>query len=432
MAKPFFDVQAALLYDQKPSVMFDIYFDCFSAWAKDKAIPGTFRLLKGATTDTTLAIAGAGVHAFVSVSDEPCDTEEFAIPLKAPILAHKSFDYRSAIGAHRASVVITVGDGETPIPADARETFAMAGVMRASDPLLKLAVLHVLMQSLISLCKPTMASFCPSRSLLSPQELEAVAEMPLPYPILFHPLPVSNGKDAHGHPSRGMIAVNAPHLVGFDLELENVPSSASVERQIDLLAKLISNKRREKLALGDGDFVRPDKMTALQIRHEKGATADAPRRVIARFVEADARPAEPGETTGQKAFQDRIAKLKTRTASANAAFETPAAPQMAGESEEDLRTRVRDTMDPTGGVSPRTGLMNGPVKLVVATALLLAFVFFGPSQQISDMVTKDTAIVEGVKTLLVSPELATSTTATSETSGMVRTIGQSAREVLRP
>jgi hypothetical protein len=105
---------------------------------------------------------------------------------------------------------------------------------------------------------------------------------------------------------------------------------------------------------------------------------------------------------------------------------------MAGESQEDLRARIRDTMDPTGGVSPRTGLMNGPIKLVVATALLFAFVFFGPSQEISDMVTKDTAVLEGVKTLLVSPELATSTTATSETSGTVRTIGQNARDVLRP
>ena len=433
MAKKFFEVQAALLFDTRPPLDIGMYFEWFVAWAKDKGLPGSFQTLKGATDANNLGIAGAGMHAMIHFSDEPCAADEFSLPLRAPILKNKNFDFKAAIKEHRASVVITVGDGEVPMSAENLELMAQAGMNRPpSDPMLKLAFLQALMQSLATLTRPTMVSFCPSQSLLCPQELAAVSEMPLPFPILFHPFPFSNGKNEDGMPRIGMAAIHAPLLIGTELELENIPSDMPIATRINLLATLIQKKRSGDLPLDDGDRLQPDGTYNLTVRHEPGSKDGGPLRVVVTFNDHAAR-STPQDQKGQQAFQERIARLKTRGThdSSLCMPETPPG-SSSSESPDDLLARVKDTISPEGHGTVRSGFLGGPIKLVAFASLLGLFFVLGPSEDVAEMATSQVTSISGLMKTLSGGEVISSGTVEVSNTDMVRQFESSVREGSSP
>ncbi len=430
MAEEFFDVQAALLYDEMPAIDLGTFADWFIGLAQDYGLPGTYEVLAGATNETMLTLAGAGLHVTVTVQSTPCDPSEFALALRAPILRHKKFDFKAAIRAHQSAVVITVGDGETPLPVDVREKMAMAGVVQPSDPTLKLSVLHVLMQCMAMANRPTMVSFCPSQSLLCPQELAAVSGRALPYPILFHPFPFSNGKTDDGQPRIGMAAIHAARLIGAELELENIPTEMPVATRINLLATLIQNKRSGSLALADGDGLQPDGEHTLIVRHEPGSTEDGPHRIVATFVDPPAQAGASGDPKGHQDFQDRIARLKERGVQTGE-MTTPSVP-LGGESAEspdDLRARVQETISPGGHGPVSSGFLSGPIKLVVIAAFLGFFFVLGPTDDVAEMASSQASSISTLMQTLSASEV---TPTDGTTTGATRNLEANFRSVTTP
>jgi hypothetical protein len=338
MAHAIFDMQAALLYDANPELDADRLIDQLNALARAHALSGSFKILRGLTGGNVVALAGCGVHASLSWRDTPLPQENFSLQLSAPINRMKAIDFEALIASHRAAIVINVGDGETLIPVDARRQMAEMGVGQGSDPLVKATVLHLLIQGLARMRAPLITDFLPSQLLLAPVELEAVADMGLPIPILFHPYPVDGGPDASGRARFGLQAIHSQVLIGKQIELEAVPDGVDTALMINLLASLIIEHRKGALPLNHGDVLQESSEDmAIYIRHEAPLSEGEPMRVIVSF---DTRasgpaptapkplpPAPPQIDAAQQAFQDRVARLKSKGQPETA----PATPQPVDE-----------------------------------------------------------------------------------------------------
>ncbi|WP_227267812.1 hypothetical protein [Roseobacter weihaiensis] len=437
MTEDFFDVQAALLFDAAPQVDFPKLMAELTGWARGQDVPATFTMLPGASDENTLCIAGNGVHATVSLQKTPLDAANFALPLRSPMLRHKKFDFKAAIARHQAAIVITVGDGETPLPAAARQMMSEAGVVHPADPVTKLTVLHMLLQGVAAIHRPSMVDFCPSQSLLCPQELALVATKRLPIPILFHPFPVGNGRDAEGNPRHGMAAIHAPRLIGTELELEAVPQDMPIATRINLLCTLIEKKRDGSLPLNHGDQLQSDDGRHQWVRHEAGSREDGPVRVIVSFDTTAPEPARPEQVDAQVAFHERIARLKARAVSGDpgGVGAGPAVRPEAGgtrlETEQELRERIQDTMEPNGGLPKRSKLAAGPFKLVAAVAVLGLFFVLGPTAEMSQMVSSQKRSISALMETLGGAQGATTAAPANGTTSIVGSIESGMRDTFQ-
>lgn len=383
MAHKMFDVQTAVLYDAPPRVEFDVLLVWLNELAAEHGIGGPFKVLPGASDDSVLTVAGAGVNASISIQDTPFAKDAFDLALKSPILHWKSFDFSDAIRKHNAGVLIVVSDGEVPMPLEARQPMASEGVIDASDPEVKLTVLHILMQGVVTMNPPLMVDFCPSQSLLCPQECALVSTMGLPVPILFHPMPIANAPAPDGSLRVGMEAIHATHLIGAGLELEGIPEDMPIATRINMLATLIMEKRAGNMPLEHGDTLQSDDGLTQYVRHEADELGKP--KII---VSYDTEPPQRSDTKnvlpiGQRAFQDRVSKLKAQAPTDDdATREQPLSPPMPplgafSEDPEELRARVRETIGTAASTTTqRSGLMMGPVKVLggfTVIALLFAF-----------------------------------------------------------
>lgn len=437
MTEEFFDVQAALLFDAAPQVDFPKLMTWFSARAQDQGVPAAFKVLSGASDETTLCFAGNDVHATVTVQKTPLDAASFALPLRSPMLKHKKFDFKAAIARHQGAIVITVGDGETLLPVDARKRMAEADVVRPADPMTKLTVLHMLMQGVAGMHRPSMVDFCPSQSLLCPQELAMVSMKGLPIPILFHPFPVSNGRDPEGNPRYGMAAIHAPRLIGTELELEAVPRNMPIATRINLLSALIEKKRDGSLPLNHGDQLQSDDGRHQWVRHEAGSQEDGPLRVIVSFDTAAPEQAPSEKVDAQATFQERIARLKARSVSGDprgvgagsAVLPEAGCPQL--ETEEELRERIQDTLNPNGGLPKRSPLAAGPFRLVAVVAVLGLFFVLGPTAEMSQMVTSQKRSITDLMETLSGAQVATTATPANGTTPIVGSIEGGIRDTFQ-
>ncbi len=337
MSNTFFDVQSALLYNEAPQIDAKWLEERLCAQAERHGLPGPIAVLPGLTNAREFAFAGCGVHVMMAVHTQPLQQDAFALQLSAPIRKLKTCDFETIIKTHKQAIVINVGDGELPTPVETRHLMAEMGIGEPADPLIKLTVLHLVIQAIAELQAPLMTDFLPSQSLLSPEELAAVADMGLPVPILFHPYPVDGGKDASGALRLGMMAIHSEHLIGKVMELEAVPEGVDTATMINLMASLIMEHRKGTLPLEHGDVLQESEGLALYIRHEAPAKPGEALRLIASFDTPASGPAPvaeppapqpepaialqqpasdvapaPASDPGQSAFQDRIAKLKAK------------------------------------------------------------------------------------------------------------------------
>ncbi|MEM1073439.1 MAG: hypothetical protein AAF665_07400 [Pseudomonadota bacterium] len=396
MAQDFFDVQAALLFNARPQVDEQVFRAWFVELARDHGLAGSFSVMPGVAGPGSIWIAGGGIHATISIQNKPLDPKAFELPLKSPILRHRKFDFKGAIAAHTAAIVIQVGDGELSMPAAQRQLMGDEGIVDAADPILKLQVLHLVAQGLTTMCRPTMIDFCPSQLLLTPPEMAMVSSMALPIPILFHPFPVGNGRDEMGVPRTGMAAIHAPMLIGAELELEAVPEDMSVAARIDLLASLITDHRAGNVSLEHGDVLELLGGREQWVRHEASGAADGHLRIIVSF---DTQPSEQSAASkkksmdGHRAFQDRIAKLKSKSAQAKIPLHAAVRPAaeteagLSGETQEELRERIQDTISPGGTGTSGVASAGGSFKLLFAVLVIGLFVFLIPGEDMNDLIS---------------------------------------------
>lgn len=365
-----FDARATLLYAEAPGLDFEQLADRATDWCNATGLNEPFTALPAESDGASRCFVGNGVHIRITVHSQPLDPVSFALPLRSPLLKHKDFDFAHAIETHGAAIEITVGDGETPVPLDACESMANDAAANGAHPFAKLGALQMALQVLAQYLPPLMVEFGPSQSLLSPQEVAAVSDLPLPIPILIHPFPFSQ-KTPEGKIRPGMAAIHAQHLIGAELELEAIPADMPMENRISTLATLVKMKMEDSAALSHGDSLETDDGETVWIRYEEGSIEGGPPRIIVSF-DTPAPAQAPAQR--QKSFQDRVAHLKksSRDGMQPDTSSTEALPddaQVYQESEEELRARVQATISPNEGRSGGRQRMGSPVFLLVLAAV---------------------------------------------------------------
>lgn len=291
MTYKMFDVQAALLYARAKTVDFAELTTAIHKRAAWTGVACELELLEGLTGAHILTLGGGGLHVTVSLRADPCDSAAFSMALKSPIRKMKSFDFEGTIASHEAAIVVNVGDGDTPMPVEAREMMADMAGMAGTDPIQKLMILQLVMQTLIELIPPLMVDFCPSQSLLSPVEFEAVKDMALPVPILFHPLLEVGGASQKDKPLLRMTALHSQLLVDKLLVLDGADANMNPGLMINIIATLIIEHRAGNLPFEHDDVVQLDDDLAVQFIDD-GSDDDAPMgRILIRLVN----PAGPFE-----------------------------------------------------------------------------------------------------------------------------------------
>ena len=286
MTNTMFDVQAAMLYARPQE--FD-FAELTTAIHKRAAMTGVrceLELLEGLTGKHILALGGGGVHVTISLRSDPCDARAFSLALQSPIRKMKSFDFEGTIASHTAAIVINIGDGDTPMPLDARKMMAEMAGMNGADPIEKLMMLQLVMQTIIEETPPLMIDFCPSQTLLSPVEYEAVADLALPVPILFHPLIEVGGTSAQDKPLLRMTALHSQFLTEQVLVLDGAPSDMNPGLMINILSTLIIENRAGNLTFDHDTVIDLGEGLAVQFLEEAPNPGEPPR-VIARLVDPD-------------------------------------------------------------------------------------------------------------------------------------------------
>lgn len=361
-------VQAALLYAGKPEVDFDRFEEQVAAWCNRQGEPDTFAVWPLGTSSETRCFVGNGVHIYLNIRPQPIDSENFALPLRSPMLRHKALDFQQAIAAHSAAIVISVGDGETP-DADATPNATPTDASpQAGRPFAKVAALQMAMQVLVDLYPPLMVDFGPSQSLLSPAEVVAVADERLPVPILIHPFPFRI-KRPDGEIRRGMAAIHAQHLIGAELELEGIPDHMHMADRIDTLTALIRLKMDDVISLSHGENLETDSGEAVWIRHEEGSIEDGPPRISVSFINPE-ESAVTQTTDARTSFKGRLSNLKPgpKPATHERSADAPDNAVIYSESSAELLERVQDTM----AAAPRSEDRKRTGSTVVLLLLTIA------------------------------------------------------------
>lgn len=423
MAFTAFDVQTALLYPELPRVDLEGAIAFLDERLREEGLQGQFSRLNGLCGNGQLCLAGYGMHLTVTVHDEPLKPEAFEMALKAPILKTKKFDFHAAIAQHKAGIVITVGDGEVPMPADVRHTMQDAGVMEMADPEHKLMALHILLQAIAVQSPPLLIDFCPSQTLLTYQELACVNGFAFPVPILFHPFPFRKGTDEEGRPRQCIEAIHAQMLIGASLELEAIPYDMDLATIMNYLSTYIIEKRAGNMPLAHGDQLDSGDGRVQYVRHE--ATNDGGTKIIISFdteaPEGSVQPKASQQSEGQAAFNQRVARLKAKAPNAAeipqgvASIPDPT-PQLGAYAEgaDELRSRVRDTIGMGSESAARSSMMKGPMKLIGAFTLMgLMFAFLGETE------TTSSSLVTEKRSTSSLPQTGLSTEANQQTTSAV-------------
>lgn len=425
MTQDVFEVQAALLYEDAPNLDVDGFKDRFDTSARDQGFHGPFETVPISEGTGSFAFSGHGVCVTVMFHTQSLDKEAFALALRAPILKHKEFDFAAAIDNHEAAIVITVADPRKPMSAKTRQELSDNGEVEVEDAVSKLTLLHLVLQEVAAMTSPLMIDFCPSQSLLTTQELAAVSHMGLPVPLLFHPFPIRNAPAKDGRARKGMAAIHAPRLVGTELELEAIPNDVPLHNSLHMLASLMSQKLDGSIELKHGESVLLKSAPSdhevsndtlddhrLWIRHEDGATETSPTRVVASFDTRAPLPETTVPTGGHQAFQDRIARLKTRGPEPNADSQSSFSSETAlySESAEELRERVQDAIGTSAvsATSTRGGARFGISKVLALVGVVGCFFLVAQvTGGISELTESDNGSGSLIAQILLSPSPST-------------------------
>lgn len=304
MAHEMFDVQAALLY----GAVRRLDLEKLAQYLCDRAAehPGLLPNLKAmpVSTEDFFLLAGDGLHVTLRFQDEPCAKGLFDTQLASPLKHLRRFDYGALIDAHQAAIIVNVGDGETLMSAENRQMMAGMTGQSGQDPLYKLATLHAVLQAVTKMARPIVVDFCPTMTLLRPEEYEGLADDALPIQMLFHPYPESRPAGPDGIERMDITAFRSDALIGKTLVLSDMPLGVSYEAVQKTLTLLIEGKFTGLLALDHGDVVRLTETGPLYVRHD----AD---QIIASVL-----PPQPQSTASpeQESFKARLAGIEAKRA----------------------------------------------------------------------------------------------------------------------
>lgn len=235
-------------------------------------------------------------HIMISFAEHASDAPKLAEAARAPICELRRFDYPQAVSSHQAHVQIEVGDGDAPLPPEARLIMQEFGESAVCDTRLKLKALHFTMQAIAQQPGLLAMHFGPTERLFCPEELAEFKGKVLPVALLLHPCPSLPEPGPSGRDGYALRLKHPQFLSGPALELEGIPVSIPLATSVSLLKTLIKAYRLGKWALRDGETLKPSPKITLYIR-ELPANESAPSgRLILSFW-----PSRNGAPTRAKA-----------------------------------------------------------------------------------------------------------------------------------
>ncbi|THH38279.1 hypothetical protein E4Z66_01520 [Aliishimia ponticola] len=217
-------------------------------------------------------------HIMVAFSEEKDTRPAIDASAIAPITAIRRFDYVQAAQSHTAHVRVEVGDGNAPLPPEARVIMQEFGEAKICDAALKMQALHWTTRFIAENPGFLAMYFGPSERMFCPDELTAAGDTP--DKLLRHPVPGLPEQGPNGNDGYSLNLRNPEHLGAPAISLEGLPVSVPLATAVTLLDSLMAARARGKLALEHGRVLKPSAKLTFYVREEP-ATPDAP---LGRFV----------------------------------------------------------------------------------------------------------------------------------------------------
>jgi len=272
-------------------------------------------------------------HIMITFSDEAAPHKKFQAAVTSPVTSLRRFDYSQALQSHRTHMHVEIGDGNAPLPPEARIIMQEFGSATECDPELKMKALHWTSQFIARHVGFLALHFAPSDRLFCPEELAAAMNVDFPTQLLTHPIPSMPKPGPTGVEGWSLTLRNPHHLPGRAIELEGIPVPVPLATAVQLMTTLFAARLKGKMPLNHGDILTPSKKWSLYVRHDL-PTEEAPDgRVILSFWDcmghdAPAPQAAPEQTPAELApvappagLAGKLSRKARRAAKENASTE---------------------------------------------------------------------------------------------------------------
>lgn len=248
--------QAALIYAAPPVFEPDtILMSLNSAIVSMGHAPLT---LSPMASDQFMQFSHPALHATIAIHRAPLGISGLERALNAARVARHAFGFQEVIENNPAHVIITIGEGASPLPFD------------TPDPVparTKLEILFRLMRVITAEARPKAAHLCTSDRFYTPEELDKALTRNLPISLLVHPIEMRVDQNETGQTGTSVIAHQSEHLLDKTLVIEGLPPNVPKQLAEQLIESLIGKYLSTDLPLANGDKIRKDAEMTLHVRH---------------------------------------------------------------------------------------------------------------------------------------------------------------------
>ncbi len=344
MTDSIYNVDATALFYTAPEPDYTVLLDALNA--AFEGTPGCYVTKSALSHDGWWLLSCEQFHIMLGFEEVPAPMARFAQAVTSPINRLSRFEYDHAVQNHNLHVTIEIGDGNAPLPPEARRIMREFGSAATCDPVIKLKALHVAAQFIAAHTGFLALHFAPSDRLFSADDLRACASQQVPVDLLLHPVPTEVDLDAHGRETWALRLRNPEHLPGPAIEIEGIPKAVPLATAVNLLRTLHRAHGAGKLALKAGDAISPTGKWALHVfRLDADATFPNGRIVLSFYKDriaaaplatdpdletAETAPHDSAEGFAAKALASlRSSSSRTQPASAQQTKAAPTPPAAA-------------------------------------------------------------------------------------------------------
>lgn len=257
--------QAALIYGAAP----DLDFAALRAALNHALASSGSPALEDSpmSSDQFALFRNARVHVSIALHRTPLPARGLQHALAAAATRSKRCDFERILDQSHAHVIVSVGDGPTPLPLEP---------VTAAPAAIKLALLHKAITLIHDRAPADALHMCTNDLFHSAAEIEGAAAQAIAPALVMHPL-------AADEPSRAIRLCNSEHLIGSVLEIHEIPNRVPVSMQLTLANTLVTQHMSGALPLDDGDRLEDAVGMGLTV-HRARPTAQAPSgRIVVTF-----------------------------------------------------------------------------------------------------------------------------------------------------
>ncbi|MEX0338388.1 MAG: hypothetical protein AB3N11_05035 [Arenibacterium sp.] len=226
------------------------------------------------SSDQFILVSQPRLHATIAIHRAPLGAKGLERALNTSRHVQHSFAFQPELEKKRAHVVVTIGEGDAPLPFDPPEPV---------DARTKLEILFRLIRFVTAEARPVVAHFCTSDRLYTPEELDKALTHSLPMSLLVHPREIRVDQRAGGQTGTSLIAHQTAHLLGKTLIIEGLPVNVPRKLCQQLVESLVAKYLDGDLPLADGDRIRKNEDITLYVRHIDPVTACPSGAIVVSF-----------------------------------------------------------------------------------------------------------------------------------------------------